>query len=859
MPVSAVHVVGPYEVLGLVGAGGMGEVYKAHDPRLDRTVALKILPESFAHDAARLRRFEQEARTLAALSHPNIVPVFDVGSHAGKPYLVTEFLVGETVRDCLNKGTLPARKAVALAAEIAEALSVAHSKGIIHRDLKPENIFVTVAGRVKVLDFGLAHITPAPLLPGNQGPTLASAAHTAPGVVLGTVGYMSPEQVRGQPVDHRSDIFSFGAVFYEMITGKRAFHRASSIETMNAILTEEPPEITPERPDVPVAVDRILRHCLEKEPERRFESARDLAFDLAALSNPSGAVVQPVATLSRFNLSKSAAAIVLGAAFLIAALFLGMQLRQPSGTHFHKLTFQRGYVFNARFAPDHKTVLYSASWSGNPPEVFSTIPGSQDSRPLGIDDAELLAVSPNGELAVLVRPDLDMAGFLRVGTLARVSVSAGTAPREITENVAGADWAPDGSTLAVLRQDRTNNGDSLEYPLGKSIYRSTRPDWLSHVRISPGGGLVAILQHSGLNDDRGRLLVFDASGKQRFTSQTWAGVSGLAWISDRTLWVAATAPENIARQLFEVDLNGKQRLILEVPGELTLQDVASDGSVLVTVNDRRILMHALTDSNWRDLSWLDRTILDTVSADGSKVLFHEGGQGAGALGMTYIRGIDGSPPVRLAEGYGIDLSPDQKWVFVWVPFVPPKYRLVPTGVGDPKPITTPDIVQPFPFGFARNRSGLIWLGATSEKQPQMFMTALDGSNPQAIAPPGAVSMVVAPNGRYAVYRNQGELQLWDIAQNSRQPVQHVRPDDILLSLGDDGQWVFLARPTAPPALTVLRVNLQTGASAAVAGVSASDLAGIAALERICITPDGKTIVMSYVRHLSELYLMQRGK
>ena len=858
MPVAVVNSVGPYKVLELVGAGGMGEVYKAQDTRLNRTVALKILPESFARDATRLRRFEQEARTLAALNHPNIVAVFDVGSHEGAPYLVTEFLVGKTLREQLREGVLPVRKAVAYACEIAEALAAAHGKGIVHRDLKPENIFLTTEGRVKVLDFGLARTVAPASRSGGQTVTLSAMPQTEPGTVMGTAGYMSPEQVKGEVVDHRSDIFSFGAVLYEMISGRRAFQGASSVETMNAILKDEPPEVLPDRPGIQPAVERILRHCLEKEPERRFESARDLAFDLAAISTVSDASRKQAPAPGRMNLRRIAILATMAAAILAVSVFFGMRLQPAAAPHFHKLTFQRGYVFNARFAPDRKTVLYSAAWSGNPSEVFSTVAASQDSRTLGIRNADLLAVSSKGELAVLVRPAIEMAGFLHVGTLARVSMTGSTAPREIAEDVDGADWSPDGSSLALLRLDRNNGADILEYPQGKAIYHSTRPDWLSHVRISPGGHLIAVLEHSGINDDRGWMLVFDSTGALKFRSQMWDGVYGLAWISNQKLWVSATMPPNMARQLFEIDLQGSQRVVLEVPGEVTLHDVAADGTALVTMNERRILIHAFNQGKWRDLSWLDRSLLDAVSADGSTVLFHEGGQGTGALGTTYIRDVDGSPAVRLSEGYGVDLSADKKWALVWVPVVPVQYRLVPTGVGEPKPVTTPNILQPRPLGFARGQPGLIWAGVTADNQPQTFATDLDGSNVRPISPVGTAFLAASRNGRYELRASRTGLQLWDYAEKSGQPISHIEQNDTVLTVSDDGGWVYLGRPTVST-FKVLHANLRTGATELVTEVTADDPAGLAGLNQVSITPDGKTVLLGYVRHLSELYLVQKGK
>src|SRR5438874_12112889 len=281
---------GPYEIQSPLGAGGMGEVYRTRDTRLDREVAIKVLPVGFARDPERLRRFQQEAQAAAALNHPNILAVHDFGEHEGSPYMVTEFLEGETLRERLRPGTLPVRKATEYAEQVARGLAAAHEKGIVHRDLKPENIFVTRDGRVKILDFGLAKLTRPEGTVQSDAATLAS--QTEPGMVMGTVGYMSPEQAKGQNADHRSDPFSFGAILYELLSGKRAFSDETWVETMSAILKQDPPELTETNRTVPPALERIVRHCLEKNPEERFQSAHDVAFALQSLS---GSASQPVA------------------------------------------------------------------------------------------------------------------------------------------------------------------------------------------------------------------------------------------------------------------------------------------------------------------------------------------------------------------------------------------------------------------------------------------------------------------------------------------------------------------------------------------------------------------------------------
>jgi len=285
---------GPYEILAPLGAGGMGEVWRARDTRLDRDVALKVVHSHFAADADRLSRFEQEAKAAARLDHPNILVVHDVGSHEGSPYIVSELLEGKSLRDMLD-GPLPPRRVVEFALEIARGLSAAHAKGIIHRDLKPENVFVTKDGRVKILDFGVAKLT-QPSAGGPLGTEATTAAATEPGVILGTAGYMSPEQVQGKPLDARSDLFSLGAVLYEMLSGKRPFHRDTAPETLTAILREEPPDLSEANRNIPPELERIIRHCLEKQPDQRFHSAGDVIFDLEALRGLSGE--KPVAPMS---------------------------------------------------------------------------------------------------------------------------------------------------------------------------------------------------------------------------------------------------------------------------------------------------------------------------------------------------------------------------------------------------------------------------------------------------------------------------------------------------------------------------------------------------------------------------------
>src|ERR1700733_5522278 len=316
MPLTIASTLGPYEIRSEIGAGGMGEVYRAHDTRLGRDVAIKVLPAHFSSDPDRLRRFEQEARAAAALNHPNILAVHQLGTYEGMPYLVSELLQGETLREALRHGALPLRKATDYAMQIANGLAAAHEKGIVHRDLKPENLFLIRDGRVKILDFGLAKLTQTSDV-STDDRTFTQHDGTNPGSVMGTAGYMSPEQVRGEPADHRADVFALGAIFYEMLTGTRAFRKPTAAETMTAILNEDPTPIAQLAPATPLPLQRVVHRCLEKNPAQRFQSALDLSFAVEGLTGSSSSSIAVAGRQPRARWPWAAAAIlVLATAFL---------------------------------------------------------------------------------------------------------------------------------------------------------------------------------------------------------------------------------------------------------------------------------------------------------------------------------------------------------------------------------------------------------------------------------------------------------------------------------------------------------------------------------------------------------------
>ncbi|MFI5183435.1 MAG: protein kinase, partial [Vicinamibacteria bacterium] len=618
--------VGRYEILGPLGAGGMGEVYRARDPRLDREVAIKVLPASFATDSDRLRRFEQEARAAGGLNHPGILSVFDIDTHDGAPFLVSELLEGETLRSRLTGTALAPRRAIEYALQIAQGLAAAHEKGIVHRDLKPDNLFVTNDGRVKILDFGLAKLTKPEGDAGSQNDSPTRTAGTDAGTVLGTAGYMSPEQVRGKPSDHRSDIFSFGAILYEMLSGRRAFHGDTAADTMTAILKEDPPELSAIPGGIAPGLERIVRHCLEKNPEGRFQSARDLAFDLEALSAGSGN--QSAGTALGAARSRRVAML---AAISLAALALGVGLfligrrsartvdtdTAPRIPTFKRVTFGRGNVLTARFAPGSKNVVYAAAWEGRPPEIFLTLGDAAESRSLGLPPGDVLSVSSSGELAVLLAKDIASATS-GSGTLARVSLGGG-APRNILEGVSFADWSPDGQSLAVARNG--GRGQLIEFPVGTPIYNTTAS--INGFRVSPRGDQIALLEQQMPSFDfsyslPNAVVVVDRSGKRTEVASWVGGTNYLAWSpSGDELWFPASE-EGRDGYLVAATLSGKKRVLLQVPGTLTIHDVAPDGRVLLEQDiwQAGAIAFAAGATRERDLSWLDQSQVADLSADG---------------------------------------------------------------------------------------------------------------------------------------------------------------------------------------------------------------------------------------------------
>ncbi|MDE3245828.1 MAG: serine/threonine-protein kinase, partial [Acidobacteriota bacterium] len=489
---------GPYEVFSLLGAGGMGEVYKAKDTRLGREVAVKVLSPDLAKHTDALARFEREAKAVAALNHPNILGIFDFGRVDGISYAVMELLEGESLRTRLDQGPLPLRAALELGRQMADGLAAAHDRGIVHRDLKPGNIWIAKDGRLKILDFGLAkQVVPSRSISQSLVATRASVqdqeAQTRTGLILGTMGYMSPEQLRGEAVDARSDIFSFGAVLFEMLTGRRAFTRDTDSDTVAAILRDDFVDLEGSGNLIPAGLLNILRHCIEKSPERRFQSAHDVAFALENLSTPSlssGPMEAPLVPRPK-RASMKWAALVAG--LLVGAGLLGWALRgaYTAKPTFKQITFRRGNVLRARFTPDGQNIVYSAAWDGKPSEIFMSRLDGSGVRAIGLPPADLMAVNARGELLILLKTSQWAGTSNSAGTLALASLDGGT-PREVLGRARGADFAPDGQALAVIYQDVEGGPHNLDYPLGTHLLTSIS-GFVGAPRVSPQGDQVAFV------------------------------------------------------------------------------------------------------------------------------------------------------------------------------------------------------------------------------------------------------------------------------------------------------------------------------------------------------------------------------
>jgi Tol biopolymer transport system component len=798
---------------------------------------------------------------LASLNHPNIAQVHGLEESAGTTALVMELVEGQDLSDHLAARPLSVHQALQMAQQIAAALEFAHEQAVIHRDLKPANIKIRPDGTVKVLDFGLAKsLTPTD--EHHSTVTMISAA----GLIIGTPAYMSPEQARGESTGRETDIWAFGVVFYQMLTGVSPFGRRTSADTLVQVLSSPVDEsLLPAA--VPGSIRRLIRRCLERDLKRRWHSMGDARIEIEeALAHPaetSGTegvpVAAPAVRVSRRHVLVTGVG-VLGAvaAGVGGGVWLDRQLRPSLVPAYRRLTFRRGVIRSAHVAPDGETILYGALWENNRCRVHSVRLDGPESKPLDLPDANILAISRSGDLALALGRHEE--GVFTYGTLARVPL-AGGAPRPIINGVKFADWSPDGQELAIVRYGDT--GDHLEFPAGRVLVAPVAggTSGLGFPRVSPDGTRVAFLRYRTPLSLAGRVEIVDRSGATTVLSPEYLNIHGLCWRGNDLVYTAAD-DRPLFRALRTVNPGGgESRTVVRLPGNSTVWDTLPDGRlVLAQTDDHGVLMAKVAgDTSERDLSWLDAPALEDLSADGRWLLFTEGGQGGGHDSAAYLRATDASPAIHLGSGRALALSPDAKWAICGPTGLPPWPYLVviPTGAGQSRRL------EGHGLSYRRARcladgKRIIVSANEPDRQARLFVHDLGTARPVPITPEGAGPFVVSPNDSTVAVKFGTAIRLYDVNDPRSTPreIPGLSGTESPASWTTGGLLVVRYGDPAATAGAVTLIDPKTGRQSLWRDVWPRDRAGLLVMGTFRATPDGTAYAYSWFRALSNLYVAE---
>lgn len=837
-----------YEILEKLGAGGMGEVYKARDVSLDRLVALKFLKPHIDDDELARKRFVHEAKAASALDHSSVGTIYQIAqTDDGRTFIAMAYYGGESLADEIRRGPLEFTRALDLAIEVGEGLAEAHRHDIVHRDVKPGNVIVTDRGEAKIVDFGLAKLAGQTKL-------------TKSGAAVGTIGYMSPEQAQGRDVDRRADIWALGALLYEALVGHPPFHGTHEQAIVYSIINLDPEPLTAQRAGLPLEIDRVVGKALAKDPAERFQSMDDMLVDLRALRAAAAKSSSGTRAASRAatRWRRTAWALVFVAGLVgIAAGIGGSKWLAPSATEpvrFERLTYRSGYFTNARFAPDGQTVFYAAAWGDQPRELFQGRPATGGELSLGLPGADLLSVSAAGELAMLLPRFSTSEPYWKSGTLAVVPASGGT-PRELVDAVVWADWAPDGKSLAVVRQ--VGSIRTLEWPVGNVIH-SVPHEGLLWPRISPDGREVALYEQ----EDAWSVISVDREGRRTVLSPGWNDWWPLDWSpKGDEVWFSGSKA-GYASSLYAVNRSGKLRTLLTAPGTLELHDVAADGRVLVgTLHTRNhVFGREMRSNSERSLSLLELTGVIDLSDDGRFLLLGERSEREGGVFGVYLREMNGAAAVRLGDGWGRDLSADGRWALAQRG----RNEIValPTGPGEPRVRALP-VAQVLNVRFLPDGERVAAVVREKEGTTQLVVTDL-GTEPlrrvgAVIAqhdPLGGLPLVVSPDGRFVCLSDSASgIVIVALESGERTSPAVFRYGERPIQWTADGRRLYIYDRTMLPA-PVFTVDIATGERLLALEIAPPDAAGVGGIKNVALTRDGSAYAYHYSQYLSVLYLVE---